>query len=167
MKIIKKIFNGIADIMRFMLWQFPISILAIAGVYFTFKLFINTTIETINITNFAFAIFAALSTLSFSYERSISEDPEKKEEIRYCAERFLHSAIFFLTASIIKYFLCQPDVYLFMSSCIFLKCIYKFFLMIPGLFFLNSIINCISGLRILNAYLFNSKKRFNDLKNLF
>lgn len=167
MKTKRNFFCGLAQLFKFLLWYFPISILAIAGIYFTFKLFSNPTIDTINITNYAFAIFATLSALSFNYERSIVVDIEKKEEVLYCAERFLHSAILFLTASIIKYFMNEPEVILFLSNGIFLKCVYVFFLIIPGLFFLNSMINGISGLRILNGYLFKSKKTFKELKNLF
>ena len=118
-----------------------------------------------NITNYAFAIFATLSALSFSYEKSIT-DKKQKTTVKYCGEKFLHSSILFLTASIIKYFLLQPDVVKFMTSNAFLTIIYFVFLYLPVSFFLTSIINAIAGLRELNTILFSRKKPFEEIQKL-
>lgn len=138
----------------------PISATAIIGVYFGIALFINPARDTMSITNYAFAIVIALSSVSFGYARCL-DDIEDKKTIEYCGERFLHSAILFLVASIVKYFLLQDDIQAMNEGVagVFISFVRIF----PGALFLLSLINCIAALRELNTVLYQKKKPGQEL----
>ena len=70
----------------------------------TMDTFGNKNIRTTELTNIIFAIFAASASLCFSYSKTL--DPEEKNKIkrvRYSGECLFLGAIFFLTASGLKY----------------------------------------------------------------
>ena len=153
--------------LQFILWHMPVSVAALAGIYFTFDLLFKQKEASINITNYGFAIMAALSSICFSYSKCVDEDQEKCTMLRYCGERFLHSSIQFVLASVIKYFTSQEPVYLFVMN-------HKFFIIpyiiagfMPGLLFLNSVTNVIAGVRELNTILYSRKKPGEELMKLF
>jgi hypothetical protein len=164
---IKKIFLYLTQSVQFILWHFPISILAVVGIYFAFKILINPLVDTVSITNYAFAIVIALSSVSFSYEKTYKGETVGKEKLRYCGERFLHSSILFLIASVIKYFLMQDDVLAFSNSSSLLRFIFLIIRLFPGFLFLGSLVNVIAALRELNLILFSQKKPFEELKKIF
>ena len=165
MKIIKNIFWVLAHLFQFILWHFPVSLLAVIGLYFTFKLLANPLVDTVNITNYAFAIVAALSSLAFSYEKTFKG--EQKDKLRYCGERFLHSSILFIIASVIKYFLIQQEVVSASNNSSVIKLIVFIISLFPGLLFLGSLLNSIAALRELNSILFSQKKPFEEIKKFF
>jgi hypothetical protein len=167
MKFLKNVLLVIAQGLQFILWHFPISIFALVGLYFGFKLFINSTIDTINITNYSFVVVATLSALSFTYEKAIVKDQKLKDDLRYCGERFLHSAILFLTASILKYFLCQPEILSLEKNSVVIRYLLLVISMFPPFLFLGSLVNGIAALRELNAILYGKKKPFEELRKIF
>ena len=148
-----------------MLWHNPISIVALVGLYFNFRLLQNPFDSNIGITNSSFAIVATLSSLCFAYCRSI-KDKEKKQEILYCAERFLHSAVLFLVASIIKYFLIQEQIKTLMANSNAAGVALFVLSLLPGILYLSSLVNGIAALREINSTLYNKKKAGQELKRL-
>ncbi|MGA9109956.1 MAG: hypothetical protein ACLQBD_02450 [Syntrophobacteraceae bacterium] len=175
-KLIKKALLFIAYLFQFILWHFPVSVLALIGLYFTYKMFIDPTQDTTSISNYAFVIVAALSSLSFVYSQSV-KDKEDKQKIQYCGERFLHSAILFLIASVLKYFIIQKQIKIELLNksidkaladqshvAVILICSVFIF---QGFLFLSSLINSIAALRELNTILYRRKKPFEELKRFF
>ena len=59
--------------------------------------------DTVNLTNYGFAILVGLSSVCFAWARSLKEGEEEIIEIIFYAESFLHCAIIFLITSAIKY----------------------------------------------------------------
>ena len=163
MKLIKKIFVLLTYIFQFTLWHLPVSIMAIIGLYFTFKILANPLVDTVLIINYSFAIVAALSSLSFSYEKAIKGEQQQKDRINYCGERFLHSAILFLIASVIKYFIMQKDILLMSKSSASMNLLFLIIMIFPGVLFLGSLINSIAALRELNSILFAQKKTMKEI----
>ena len=80
----------------------PLLVLVV-GFWYTMTLFENLSKDTTAITNVAFAFVASLAALSFSCARAIEKPPEHKDRFTYAGERYLHAAILFLMASVIKY----------------------------------------------------------------
>ena len=78
-------------------------LVALVGGIYNIKLFQNVTQDTTSITNVAFGIVASLSALSFACSRTIEGPPEHKSLFPFAGERFLHSAILLIIASILKY----------------------------------------------------------------
>jgi hypothetical protein len=58
--------------------------------------------DTTPISNGALAIMATMAALSFSYSRALTDD-EQKERALFAGEKFLHSAVLALIASILRY----------------------------------------------------------------
>lgn len=83
--------------------KFPIALIYFVGLYFNYKLLTRLTQDTTSITNVAFGIVAALGALSFSAASSVRGDEEAKDQFINAGERFLHAAIFLITASLLKY----------------------------------------------------------------
>lgn len=82
----------------------PIGLLGFLGMYFVINYLVDPKIDTIPMTNAAFAITAGLASVCFSYERAIRiTEPEKNSVLIRCGERLLHSSILFLVASSLKY----------------------------------------------------------------
>ncbi len=75
----------------------------LVGLYYTVAVLMKLTQDTTSITNSAFAIFATLAALSFSWSRAAGSSPDVKDRITHAGERFLHSAVSVLTASLLKY----------------------------------------------------------------
>lgn len=167
LKFLKSIFYFIAGILQFILWHMPISVAALAGLYFAVRLLANPLANTINITNYTFAVVATFSTMSFAFARAIDDDEEAKSTVQYCGERFLHSSILFVIASIVKYFLIQKEVVDFTSQSQTAKVIIVLLGIIPGTLYLGSVTNAIAALRELNALLFRRKKPGQELMKLF
>lgn len=103
MSILKKSWAGWADIAYFLCVRVPILLLLFIGLYWTIFLFSNLKEDTTIITNAAFAITATLAALSFSCARAITDSEKISDEVTYSGERFFHSAIILLTASLLKY----------------------------------------------------------------
>ena len=164
----KKICELIGYAGQFVMWHFPISILALSALYFSYNLWTQPpSASTTAITNYSFAIVATLAALSFTYEKALT-DQEEKDRMLFCGERFLHSAILFLTASVINYFLRQPDIQQLVtkgSSSVKLLFLVVFFC--PGFLFIASVASSIAALRELNALLYRKKKPGDTLKRLF
>lgn len=140
----------------------PVSIAALIGLYFTFTLLINPAKETISITNYAFAIVITLASVSFGYARCL-DSAEQKNQMQYCGERFLHSALLFLVASIVKYFLLQDQVRTASRDLWGIGAIISFTSILPGFLFLGSLVNSIAALRELNDSQKNPEQELSKL----
>lgn len=162
MKFIRKGLVILLQAFQFVLWHTPVSIAALIGLYFTFVLLINPAMETISITNYAFALVIALASVSFGYARCL-DNAEQKNKMRYCGERFLHSALLFLVASIVKYFLLQGQVRAAAYDLWGIGAVIGFTSFLPGFLFLGSLVNSIAALRELNAHLYSQKNPGQEL----
>ena len=147
---------------QLVLWHTPVSITAAIGLYFTFALLANPAKATISITNYGFAIVIALASVSFGYARCL-DNIDQKNKLQYCGERFLHSALLFLLASVIKYFLIQDQVRAAALESWGIGAVIGFISLFPGFLFLASLINTIAGLRELNAHLYSQKNPGQEL----
>jgi hypothetical protein len=151
---------------QMVLWHTPISIVALIGLYFTYQVFANTVSDTMPITNYTFAIVIALSSVSFGYARCAG-DEDVKGRAQYCGERFLHSSLLFLVASVVKYFLIQDQVQAGYSNFKIIEIIVALISLLPGVLFLGSLVNAIAALRDLNALLYERKKPGQELSKFF
>lgn len=66
-------------------------------------LFVVRAQETINLTYYGFAIFAALASISFTYSRTFDNGDSTQIFLRQVGERFFFSAIGFLIGSVLNY----------------------------------------------------------------
>uniref|UniRef100_UPI0040479412 hypothetical protein n=1 Tax=Cyanobium sp. TaxID=2164130 RepID=UPI0040479412 len=166
MKFIVKVILILLRAFQFVFWHTPVSVAALIGLYFVFVLFANPASETMPITNYAFAIFTALASISFGYARCL-DSVVARCQVQYCGERFLHSAILFLVASIVKYFLLQGDVLEAASRFGLIGAFLAFAGLLPGFLFLGSLVNSIAALRELNSLLYERKKPGQELLKFF
>ena len=164
---IKKAILAVAFVARALIFFMPISVAALIGLYFAFTLLINQNENTISITNYAFAIVAVLSNISFSYARCVDDNKEMRAQLQYCGEKFLNSAIQFLIASIVKYFFIHANLLTYKTNSIFLLILIAIVGAIPGGLFIGSIINVIAGLRELNKVLAARRNPREDLSRFF
>lgn len=155
-----------SQVSQFFLWHLPISVVAIIGLHFAFRIFINQAANTTSIINYAFAIVIALASVSFGYARLLEENGSRLKA-QYCGERFLHSALLFLVASVVKHFLLQDEVRLAYGGPPPIACILYFMGFLPGILFLGSLVNCIAGLRDLNSMLYERKRPAEELLKFF
>ena len=155
-----------AGVGQMVLWHTPISIVALIGLYFTYQVFANPVSDTMPITNYTFAIVITLSSVSFGYARCAG-DEDVKGRAQYCGERFLHSSLLFLVASVVKYFLIQDQVQAGYSNFKIIEIIVALISLLPGALFLGSLVNAIAALRDLNALLYERKKPGQELSKFF
>jgi hypothetical protein len=164
--LIRNVLIRIGQAFQFVLWHMPVSMVALIGLYFAYRLFISPTQNTVGITNYAFGIVGVLSSISFAYARTV-DDNEDKQRIQYCGERFLHSAILFLVASIMKYFLLQEQLCPVFGKSKIISGIILLIGFFQGTLYLTSLVNGIAALRELNAILYARKKPGEELKRFF
>lgn len=162
MKLIQKCIVFLLQAFQFITWHTPVSVTALVGLYFTFTLLANPVKTTISITNYAFAIVIALASVSFGYARCL-DNVDQKNKIQYCGERFLHSALLFLLASVVKYFLIQDHVRAAAYELWGIGAAISFISPLPGFLFLASLLNTIAALRELNAHLYSQKNPGREL----
>lgn len=154
---------AVVTCLQFLILHGPISVLAASGLYFGFKLFADNTQNTISITNYAMAIVLAFANVSFAFARGIEKEEKIKERVQYSGERFVHSGILFLIASVLKYFLLQQQVLqLAKESSLGAFSIALLSLLPPFLYF-SSVIHSIAALRELNSVLYERKKPLEEL----
>jgi drug/metabolite transporter (DMT)-like permease len=72
------------------------------GVIYVGIVLVNFNKDTTPITNAAFVIVSVLSGLSFAMASAVT-DKKVKDRFVYCGERFFHSAILLILASVLKY----------------------------------------------------------------
>ncbi len=78
-------------------------IIYLIAIYYTYILFRDMSVDTTSITNSAFAIVASLAALSFSCSRSLTDSNDDKDRFSYAGERFFHTSLLLISASLIKY----------------------------------------------------------------
>jgi hypothetical protein len=145
----------------FIFTRFFVLLVGAIGYYYNYTLFTSLTKDTTSITNGAFVIMASISSLSFSCARAIEGPPEHKDRFAYAGERFFHSSIMVLCASIIKYTLLSiKSSNLPQLANYFIKPIDYVFGIIIGVLFFYSITSIHGGLIILNKLLWSRLNRY-------
>jgi hypothetical protein len=95
------------------------------GLYIVYDLFITRKQDTIILTYYGFAVFAALSNICFSYCRTFDNASNDQIYLQNIGEKFLFSSIGFLIGSVLNYtnvnstkFFKEPlaTVFLYMSE---------------------------------------------------
>jgi hypothetical protein len=81
----------------------PVFFFFFIGLYYALRVFDDFAKDTTTITNVAFGITVAFSSLSFRWSSTIEDSEEDKKQIAYCGERFLHASLLLILASVIKY----------------------------------------------------------------
>jgi hypothetical protein len=92
--------------MKILIIYLPFSIFGLFGIPLFFSVLVNIENDaTTKLTNYGFAIIAALSALCFSWNRSVATDTDLQDFTRVQGQRSLLIAIIFLICSGIKYFM--------------------------------------------------------------
>jgi len=81
----------------------PSIILFFIGGYYCLYMFLDFSKDTTSITNVAFGISSVLAGLSLGVSSSLESDDVDKDMFRFSGERFFHSSLILITASILKY----------------------------------------------------------------
>lgn len=94
--------TNIYFILFFVILGFPLAVLIGRG----FHVFSNPEIDTVSLTNLGFAIFIGLSSVLFSWSRSLDEKKHQYsvKQINKMAARSIMGSIFFILSSFFKYF---------------------------------------------------------------
>lgn len=156
----KKALGFLLGALQFLMFHLPISITALIGLFFGIKIFLKPDLNTISLTSSAFAIMAAFAALSFGYSRTLPADDVIKKRVQYCGERFLHSAILFIVSSIIKYFIIQDDIAVYLDRYVWINFLLRIIIIV---FYFSSLVNAIAALRELNAIMYERKKPGEEL----
>lgn len=165
--IFKRGWNLYIDLFWLLATKYSVVIVWFVGLYFVISLLTDYDKDTTSITNGAFALIATLAALTFSYARTIDKDDHAKDRLIFVGERFFHSCILFLTASILKYgylSLIKTGIYL-SHSCP------KFYLSFiigttVSLLFFFGFNSAHTGFRILNNLLWSKMARHKDWDKL-
>jgi len=97
--LLRKFLLGVA---RSMLVGGLLATLAVVAVY-VYHLAINYRTDTTSITNSAFLICGTLSALCFAWAQALMPEDRDRDKVLFAGERLLHSSIFLIIASILKY----------------------------------------------------------------
>jgi len=168
---IKKIFTEIWEGWGLFYYKLAIHapgvIALIIGITYGYQVFINLKKDTTAITNTAFVILATLAALSFTFSRAVRKHDEIEDRLLYSGERFLHSALFNLQASLIKYIVLiirPPNI----AAGNLLEIIIVDFLgFIVGMIFIQAIYAAHTGIIVLNKILWKRMGRHPDWNNIF
>lgn len=87
---------------RIMLFSGLLATLAVVAVY-VYHLGSNYRTDTTSVTNAAFLIAGTLSALCFAWVQALLPEDPDRDRVLFSGERFLHSAIFLIIASTLKY----------------------------------------------------------------
>jgi hypothetical protein len=158
LKIAKNLFF---KVFQFIFRRFIVLLVGAIGYYYNFVLFTDLTKDTTSITNTAFVIMASISSLSFSCARAIEGPPAHKDRFAYVGERFFHSSVMVLCASIIKYaFISLKSGNLPIWAGYFIKPIDVILGGIVAFIFFWSITSIHGGLIVLNKLLWSRLTRY-------
>jgi hypothetical protein len=82
---------------------YPVLIAFYIGIYYAYFLLNNISSDTTSTSNYAFGITGALTALSFSGARAIIDNPDHADALTFSGEKFLHSTLLLILASLLKY----------------------------------------------------------------
>ena len=156
----------------FVMAKFVIFLLYLVSLYFTYKLFAGVFKDTTAITNVYFGVVAALSGLSFSCSRAITDSDNDKDMFAFAGERLFHSAILLLTASALKYGSAELGILDIHNIAASKKADWRTILsLIPGsvvgLLFFWAINSAHGGVLIINRLLWKRHHRYADWDNFY
>jgi len=145
----------------------PPVILFFVGCFYSFYIFGNLEKDTTKISNIAFGIVAVLTGLSLRMASTLSKSDEK-DRFMYSGERFFHSTLLLLSASIIKYMILTiNDVELLKEYYILKKTLtFPLDVLVPLLFFF-AVHSAHTGMKITNDLLWRRMGRVKDWDNLY
>ncbi len=98
-----RIFVLLNRTIKFLLVDSFLIVAVLFGGYIITDLFITKKQESLAFTYYAFAIFAVLSNISFSYSRTFDESKSVQFYLRGLGERFLFCAFGFLIGSLLNF----------------------------------------------------------------
>jgi hypothetical protein len=152
----------IYKVTRFFVFDLPPLLFVCVGIYYVFTLLISLSKDTTDITNASFAILATFASLSFSCSRAI-EGSEDKDKLAYAGERFFHSSVLCLIASVLKYVSLSLDNQTSTSIQIL-----KFVISAPvGILFYYALYSSHGGLLVINKFLWVRLNRHPEWDNMF
>lgn len=136
-----------------------------AGFYFVTSSLCNLEKDSTSFTNFGFGICASLAALSFTLSQAIQVSKDKKpaDDALFAGERFLHSSILLLVASIIKYtYLSVAVVPFLINHPNFLLAVKFPVNLLASLLFLSAVLSAHTGLIVINKLLWKRIARHPD-----
>jgi len=147
-KNLDKVFLILHGSLKFFFVHSILIIAVVVGGYLVEDIFITRKEESLPLTYYGFAVFAALANICFSYSR-ILDDRESQFLLKSIGERFLFSAIGFLIGSLLNY-ICTNSVKLKIG--VFTS---KIFSILAGIFLLASFFYVSVAVHSLLNYLFD------------
>ncbi len=127
----------------------PLGFFFIFGFNLVLRTFGNENIDTTQLTNAGFAIFAGCASICFSWSKTFSEP--NSLFVTDCGERCFLASILFIFASLLKYIFLQQKKEIFALF----KFLQQPLLIIFSLFFVLAFFNALSALFYLSEFLFN------------
>jgi len=164
---IKYVFNKIVQLFEWFYSSRFLGLIFIVGIpnllvvllsgFFVINLFTDPFYDTTKYTNFGFAIFISLASVSFSWVKSLNqkEGPIMISKIKAAAENSLYSGILFLISSLIKFSTIKLNEAFPIADNIFSNIGWLFLVIIYVLTFTLSLIKAQSSITKLNSVLYN------------
>jgi hypothetical protein len=81
----------------------PVLIALLIGVFYCTVVLAKLNHDTTSVTNAAFAVTAVLCGLCLRMSSTLASEDPAKDRFRYAGERFLHSSLLLILASVVKY----------------------------------------------------------------
>ena len=171
--LIRVTFDAFSTGVYFVFSRLVIILVFLVGLYFNWQLFTGLLEDTTVITNIAFGILATFAALCFSGARAINDSAEDKDKFTFAGERFLHSAVLVVIASLLKYGSIElgiagkgdsPKIDEIHWTIIFLSSIPG---VIVGVLFFWALNSAHGGLVVLNRLLWKRHHRFKDWDDFF
>lgn len=159
----KAIWGGWLKALYFLFTRISGVLVLMFGLYWTFVVFLRVDEDTTVISNTAFAISATLAALCFSCARSITDSDEASDRFAYAGERFMHSAVMLLSASILKYAYLSAELSgLADPSGLAWTVLTRIMGIIAGVLFLWAISSAHGGFLVINKLLWGRFNRYPD-----
>jgi hypothetical protein len=161
-----KIFRLIPDILssylfkilaKYLLWEAPLFFLYFLAVSYVYVIFKEPANKSLQSLNYAFVFIAALSGLCFAWSSCLKDDNKGKDQITYAGERFFHSSILLLLASLTKYLGLKYSV-----DFVLIKLIQLFYKIIIYYSLFMALLYFYAGLHTVSKFLWKNRNRYKD-----
>jgi hypothetical protein len=150
------------------LWRhFPVVAAFFIGVVYIVTVLAKFSEDTTGVINAAVAITGALASLCFGMSASVGLKDKLKDRVNYAGERFFHAAIFFLMAAVLKYAALKITANQLLEGREMLAVLVAapFHMFVLGLF-MYAVLDTHSGIRVINAILWERLHRVEDWDDL-
>jgi hypothetical protein len=149
--------NFIKFILTEFFWSFPIYCLYLLVLGYAIKMLNAPKEDALKFLNYSFAFVVALSGLCFAWSACLNAEDKKKDKVTYSGERFFHSSILLLVATLLKFLVVNTTIRftLFGIIALFYHLTIVFSItMAVGFFY--------QGLYTTSKYLWRNRKRHKD-----